>query len=99
MPIQKDQTLNQEPARRLERRAGSFVGNSRHSASARFGLALRARRKVLGMTQTDLAQASGLNRSFISDVERGEESISLDRAEKLARSVDCKLVDLLAEVE
>ncbi len=98
MPVSQEQAINSTPARCSEHRAVSFVVNSRHVMSARFGAALRARRKALGMTQVDLARASGLNRSFISDVERGVESISLDRAETLAQAVGCRLADLLTEV-
>src|SRR5438874_9351416 len=86
-------------ARRLnERRAVSSVRNIGHPITARFGMALRARRKQLGLTQAALADATSLSRSYISDVERGRESISLDRAERLAQALDVHLADLLAEV-
>ncbi|GAB1471456.1 hypothetical protein MASR2M66_23340 [Chloroflexota bacterium] len=49
------------------------------------------------MTQSDLAQLTGLNRSYISEIEGGRESISLDRAEKLAKAVGSSLSELLKE--
>jgi len=78
-------------------RASLFVGNIRQSITVRFGLALREQRKRLGMTQAALAAATGLSRSYISEVECGREHISLERAERLARAMDCTLTDLLGE--
>jgi len=97
MPVPEEQLANSIPARCSERRAVSFVGNSRHNTTIRFGAALRLRRKAIGLTQQDLAKASGLNRSFISDVERGVESISLDRADTLAQVGGRSLAELLTE--
>ncbi|RAH95680.1 transcriptional regulator [Acuticoccus sediminis] len=36
------------------------------------GVALQRRRKLLGLTQTDLAGAAGLRQATISEIERGE---------------------------
>jgi transcriptional regulator with XRE-family HTH domain len=47
------------------------------------------------MTQEQVATRSGMNRSYISEVERGKENISLERAERLARAVESTLVQLL----
>jgi predicted transcriptional regulator len=83
-------------ARRLSiRRAFSFVGNIEHPASARFGSALKKYRQSKGITQTELAKVSGLSRSYISEVEGGHASISLDRAERLAKALGSNLADLL----
>ena len=78
-----------------KRRAVSFVGNNRQTISSRFGAALRDQRKKLGLTQEQLSAATGLNRSFISEVECGRANISLDRAEILANALNSQLVDLL----
>ncbi|MEG3040224.1 MAG: helix-turn-helix transcriptional regulator, partial [Erysipelotrichaceae bacterium] len=42
-----------------------------------FGIAITTERKKLGMTQTELAEKSGLHRNYISDVERGTRNLSL----------------------
>lgn len=76
-------------------RASSFVGNIRHPVLGRFGTALRAKRRAIGMTQAELAENSGLSRSYISEVENARESISLERAELLASCVNSRLVELL----
>jgi HTH-type transcriptional regulator/antitoxin HipB len=40
--------------------------------------ALRARRRALGITQTELAASTGTAQSTISDIENGVVSVSLD---------------------
>ena len=67
----------------------------RHKITEQFGNTLRKKRISLGLTQADLARITGLNRSYLSDVELGKEGISLDRAAKLANAVNCSLKDLL----
>jgi len=98
MPAKKKSENSMNKARRpLQRRAFSFVGNIRHGATARFGAAVKEKRKLLGMTQAELAEITGLSRSYISEVECGRESISLERAEKLAKAVNSRLSELLKE--
>lgn len=84
-------------ARDPKSRAVSFVGNIRSPIRERFGAALNARRASLRMTQEELAKAAGINRTYLSEIENGHENISLERAEKLAHALDCKLSDLLGE--
>jgi ribosome-binding protein aMBF1 (putative translation factor) len=94
----KSKQINQfSPTRFKTNRAGFFVGNIQHSVAKKFGSALKNRRISLGMTQLELSQKSGINRSYISDVERGKESISLDRADILSRCVQSTLSELLKE--
>jgi transcriptional regulator with XRE-family HTH domain len=47
------------------------------------------------MTQEQVAARSGMNRSYISEVECGKENISLERAERLAHAVESTLLPLL----
>jgi ribosome-binding protein aMBF1 (putative translation factor) len=82
---------------RAKRRASSFVGYNQQSVTFRFGMALKDKRRALGLTQSDLAKITGMNRSFISEVESGHENISLERAEKLAKAVECTLAELIKE--
>jgi DNA-binding XRE family transcriptional regulator len=51
---------------------------------------LRAARRAKGLSQEDLALASGVARPDISDIERGDPGINptLDRLEKLAAALD-----------
>ena len=49
-----------------------------HSA-VDLGHAVRAERKALGLTQSDLAAASGVSLRFISELERGRASAGVGR--------------------
>src|ERR1017187_10862419 len=50
----------------------------------RFGAAVKDLRKRPGMTQEELSQCAGLQRTCISELERGVGNISLKSVEKLA---------------
>ena len=52
-----------------------------------FGVALRHRRKTLGLTIAQLAEKSGLSTNWVSEVERGREP-SLTSVIALARALD-----------
>ena len=51
------------------------------------GKALKDIRKKKKMTQGDLADITGVSVKFISDVERGKETIQMDKAFDLARAL------------
>lgn len=60
------------------------------------GEAVRTRRKNAEYSQEVLAEKAGLSTVFISRVERGKESPSLDSLVKIARALElrvCELVD------
>jgi DNA-binding XRE family transcriptional regulator len=63
--------------------------------SSRFGERLRELRKQRQMTQLRMAIDFGIDRSFISDVERGRKSISLNMLEVIALGMNVELSDLL----
>ena len=63
--------------------------------SSRFGLRLREFRRSRNMTQLRMAVDFGIDRSFISDVERGRKSASLQTLEILALGLNVSLSDLL----
>ena len=61
----------------------------------RLGQRLRAKRKLLGWTQTDLFERTGIAVSYISQIERAETNPSLDVMLKLAVALDEDLASLL----
>jgi transcriptional regulator with XRE-family HTH domain len=61
---------------------------------AAFGRRLRTLREQAGLTQTALAAAAGLDRSFYNEVETGRHSISVDRAYALADALGVRLACL-----
>jgi transcriptional regulator with XRE-family HTH domain len=52
-----------------------------------FGARLRKLRANCGYSQEKLAEISGLHRTYVGDVERGERNISLDNIWRLANAL------------
>ncbi|WP_309479340.1 helix-turn-helix domain-containing protein [Brevibacillus agri] len=52
-----------------------------------FGAAIRKLRMEQKMTQEELAGRTGLHRTYISEVERGERNVSLENIVKLANAL------------
>lgn len=66
--------------------------------SSRFGVRLRELRRERNMTQLRMAVEFGIDRTFISDVERGRKSISLPMLEVLALGFNLSLSELLRDI-
>jgi transcriptional regulator with XRE-family HTH domain len=60
------------------------------------GEAIRARRKKAGFSQEKLAERADLSTVFISRVERGKESPSVDSLVKIARALRAHVSDLVS---
>lgn len=58
-------------------------------------LQLKARRVALGMNQTELAEAVGVELGAISSWERGERTPQMRRIESLAKALQMDTVDVL----
>lgn len=70
----------------------------RRDVSSRFGARLRELRRERNLTQLRMANEFGIDRSFISDVERGRKSISLPMLEIIALGMKITLSDLLQDI-
>jgi len=57
---------------------------------------VRARRENLGLTQEQLGFETGLDRTYISGIERGVRNPSLDVIAKIASALDTSPSDLLS---
>ncbi|MGC9292505.1 MAG: helix-turn-helix domain-containing protein [Acidobacteriaceae bacterium] len=64
----------------------------------RFGQKLRFLRKSKSMTQLQMAIYLGIDRSYISDLERGKKSVSLPTLEVIALGFHMSLSDLLSGI-
>lgn len=64
-----------------------------------FGNVLRARRIAIGMSQELLALTTGMERSYLSRLERGLSQPTLLVLFKIANGLDCESSDLVAPVE
>ncbi len=62
----------------------------------KFGSTIKSKRAELGLSQEDLAERSGLHRTYISDVERGMRNISLESIEKLSSALKYSVSALFA---
>jgi transcriptional regulator with XRE-family HTH domain len=71
---------------------------SHHLPSA-LGAAIRSQRKVLGLSQEDLAFGSGLHRTYIADLERGARNPSLVSIAKIAKALTMSLSELFTNVK
>ncbi|MDQ1438151.1 MAG: hypothetical protein QOK43_1780 [Acidimicrobiaceae bacterium] len=60
-----------------------------------FGERVRAFRSRTGLTQEQLGRASGLHRTYIGGVERGERNVSLMNILKLASALRVDAADLV----
>ena len=62
-----------------------------------FGTAVRAARASLGWSQERLAQEAGLDRTYISGVERGRRNPSLLTQQRIATALRVTLAQLLSD--
>ena len=67
----------------------------RESIRVGFGKLLRAKRNSLGISQEELAFQSGLHRTYVGSVERGERNLSLENIFVFAKALACKPSDLI----
>lgn len=64
----------------------------------RFGERLRALRKARGWTQVYMAEHLGIDRSYISDLERGKKEVCIRNLEVIAVAFGMSLSKLLARL-
>lgn len=60
----------------------------------KFGETIRKLRIMRGLSQEELAFQAGVNRNYLSDVERGTRNISLKAIEKIAIGLELEIKDL-----
>jgi transcriptional regulator with XRE-family HTH domain len=71
----------------------------RTSLTMRFGRAVRQLRLDQGMSQEDFADACDLHRTYIGAIERGEKTVTIETARKVADALKLPLWKLLKRVE
>lgn len=64
--------------------------------SNNFGGAVRMIRTAIGLSQEELADKAGLDRSYIGGIERGERNPTLSVIEKIAGGLDVPLAELFS---
>jgi len=63
------------------------------------GKYLREARKDAGLSQEAFADKIGINRTYYGNLERGENSISIDKLQKISRVLNIPLSELFKRVE
>jgi transcriptional regulator with XRE-family HTH domain len=66
---------------------------------AAFGRSLRARRDAKGLSQEQLAERADLDRTYISDIERGTRNPGIKNVVRLARALGIPTAKLLEGVD
>lgn len=67
--------------------------------TAKFGLTVKQLRKEKGMSQEGFADACGLHRTYMGVVERGEKTVTIETARKIADALGLPLWQLLQRAE
>lgn len=73
----------------------SLTGQKMKHLAKRFGQKLKDKRKSLGVSQDKLSLLSGIDRSYVGRIERGEVNITLEKAYELAEALGCDIRDIL----
>ncbi len=71
----------------------------RHSLQPHFGRALKLMRREAGLSQEELGERSGLHSTYISLLERGRYSPSLDAIAAIASALGVKPHELVKAAE
>lgn len=65
----------------------------------KFGLVIKKLRQEKGLSQESLANQSDIDRTYISDIEKGERNISLNIIERLSVTLQISLSELFKKIE
>ena len=75
-----------------------FVDKATAKAAKTFGQRLRAARVDAGYSQEAFAHASGVDRSYVGQVERGEKNITLGTMLRLTKVLEVGVADLVVDL-
>lgn len=62
------------------------------------GSRIRAQRKKCGLSQEKLAELSGLNTSYIGQIERGDKNPSIETVYRIAKALEIELASLFENI-
>lgn len=65
----------------------------------KFGVVIRRLRLQKGMSQEQFSDICGLHRTYVGSIERGEKTVTIETANKLAMSFGLTLVELFRLLE
>ena len=64
-----------------------------------FGKRLRKLREAKGVSQEALAHDAGLDRTYVSSIERGKRNVSLENIARLSRALGIPMSELFKGIE
>ncbi|MHC1767920.1 MAG: helix-turn-helix domain-containing protein [Verrucomicrobiia bacterium] len=70
-----------------------------HLVLAKFGRNLRKSREAAGLTQESLAERADMDRTYISDIERGLRNPGIKNVARLARAIGTRSYRLMKGVD
>jgi transcriptional regulator with XRE-family HTH domain len=65
----------------------------------RFGIVVPRLRKAEGLSQEEFADLCGLHRTYVGSIERGEKTVTIATATKVAEALGLRLWELLKQVD
>ena len=84
----------------VEGASGTVIGVAHSSSDHRaLGAAIRNLRKKEGLAQEELAHRSGLHRTYMGDVERGERNLGFANLTKVCTGLGVTLTELATEYD
>jgi transcriptional regulator with XRE-family HTH domain len=78
--------------------AGNYTAEEKRFLN-RLGKAIKERRTEEGISQEKLAELTGLHRTYVGSVERGERNVSAINIKALAGALKCKPSELFQVAE
>jgi transcriptional regulator with XRE-family HTH domain len=69
------------------------------SIAKEFGGLVRQLRTEIGLSQEEFAERCGLHRTYIGAIERGEKTVTIETALKLAKALNTSLSALFTKLE
>lgn len=63
----------------------------------KLGASIRARRKAMQLSQEELADNAGIDRSHMGKIERGERNVTVLNIARIAAAINCKPSDVLLD--
>ncbi len=101
MPLKKNKStkfaiLQEETPRQSSQGVSSFVDDSLLSDQfyKKFGLTIRNARESAGLTQEDLSNRVGINRTYLSNIENGRRSLSLFISIRIAKELKIDMEEI-----
>ena len=67
----------------------------RTDITVRFGTRVRELRRQTGLSQEDFAAECGLDRTYISGIERGKRNVALKNIEAIAKALKVSISELM----